>query len=99
MAQTLPSLSLIKLKELYLLNAPCASVEFISPLSDYDVRNIIGATIKEHLNRLLSVSREQDIPYGIIADFTLLSQNDFHFVRSLCVKMKHLTCARLYKLA
>ena len=82
MAQTLPSLSLIKLKELYLLNAPCASVEFISPLSDYDVRNIIGATIKEHLNRLLSVSREQDVPYGIIADFTLLSQNDFHFVRS-----------------
>ena len=82
MAQTLPSLSLIKLKELYLLNAPCAAVEFISPLADYDVRNVIGATIKDHLNRLLSVSREQDVPYGIIADFTLLSQNDFHFVRS-----------------
>ncbi len=82
MAQTLPSLSLIKLKELYLLNAPCASVEFVSPLSDYDVRNIIGATINEHLSRLLSVAREQDVPYGIIADFTLLAKNDFHFVRS-----------------
>ena len=82
MAQTLPSLSLIKSRELYLLNAPCATVEFVSPLADYDVRNIIGATVEVHLNRLLSISREQDVPYGIIVDFKLLSQNDFHFVRS-----------------
>ena len=82
MAQTLPSLSLIKFKELYLLNASCATAEFVSPLSDYDVRNIIGATVLQHQNHLLSISREQDVPYGIIADFTLLEHNDFHFVRT-----------------
>ena len=54
MNQTLPSLKLNKSKELYLFNAPCATSEFSSPLSDYDVRNIIGATVNEHLERLLS---------------------------------------------
>ena len=82
MNQTLPSLKLNKSKELYLFNAPCATSEFSSPLSDYDVRNIIGATVNEHLERLLSVSKQKDIPFGIIADFSLLSQNDFHFVRA-----------------
>ncbi len=82
MTQTLPTLSLSKSKELYLLNAPCTTAEFTSPFTSYDVRNVIGATVEIHLNRLLSISREQDVPYGIIADFTLLAQNDFHFVRS-----------------
>ncbi len=82
MTESLPSLKLIKSKELYLLNAPCAISEFSSPLSDYDVRNIIGATVHVHLERLLAVSREKDVPFGIIADFALLSQNDFQFVRT-----------------
>ena len=82
MAQTLPTLSLSKSRELYLLNAPCTTAEFTSPLSDFDVRNVIGANVEVHLNRLLSISKEQDVPYGIIADFNLLAQNDFHFVRS-----------------
>lgn len=82
MTQTLPTLSLSKSSELYLLNAPCTTAEFTSPFASYDVRNIIGATVEIHLKRLLSISREQDVPYGIIADFTLLAQNDFHFVRS-----------------
>ncbi len=82
MTQTLPTLSLTKSRELCLLNAPCTTAEFTSPLADYDVRNIIGANVDVHLNRLLSISKEQDVPYGIIADFKLLAQNDFHFVNS-----------------
>ena len=82
MTQTLPSLNLIKSRELYLLNVPYATAEFSSPLSDYDVRSIVGATVEEHLNRLLSVSKEKDIPFGIVADFALLAKNNFQFVRS-----------------
>lgn len=82
MNQTLPSLKLNKSRELYLFNAPCATSEFSSPLADYDVRNIIGATVNEHFERLLSVSKQKDVPFGIIADFSLLAQNDFHFVRA-----------------
>ncbi|MBL7816275.1 MAG: sugar transferase [Saprospiraceae bacterium] len=82
MTQTLPSLTLVKTKELFLLNAPYAVVEFSSPLSDYDVRNIVGATVNDHLRRLLSISNEKDTPYGIVADFSLLAQNDFQFVRT-----------------
>ncbi len=91
MTQTLPSLSLIKSKELYLLNAPCTTAEFTSPFADYDVRNVIGATVEVHLNRLLSISRESDVPYGIIADFRLLAENDFQFVRTF--RKNLLTCS------
>lgn len=82
MTQTLPSLNLIKSRELYLLNVPHVTAEFSSPLAHYDVRSIVGATVKEHLNRLLSISKEKDVPFGIVADFSLLAQNDFQFVRS-----------------
>lgn len=82
MTQTLPTLNLSKSRELYLLNAPCTTAEFTSPFADYDVRNIIGENVEVHLNRLLAIKREQDVPYGIIADFRLLAQNDFYFVRS-----------------
>ena len=83
MTQTLPTLRLTKSRELYLLNAPCATSEFSSPLADYDVRNIIGATVTDHINRLMSVSKQKDVPFGIIADFALLAKNDFQFVRVL----------------
>jgi lipopolysaccharide/colanic/teichoic acid biosynthesis glycosyltransferase len=82
MTQALPTLTLNKARELYLFNAPCATSEFSSPLADYDVRNVIGATVNEHLDRLLSVSKEKDVPFGIIADFSLLAQNNFQFVRT-----------------
>jgi lipopolysaccharide/colanic/teichoic acid biosynthesis glycosyltransferase len=82
MTQTLPSLNLVKTRELFLLNAPYATAEFSSPLADYDVRSIVGATVTTHLNRLLSISRDRDVPFGIVADFNLLAQNDFQFVRS-----------------
>lgn len=82
MTQILPSLNLVKSRELYLLNAPYATAEFSSPFAEYDVRSIVGATVKEHLNRLLSISKERDVPFGIVADFNLLAQNDFQFVRA-----------------
>ena len=82
MTQTLPSLNLVKSRELYLLNAPYATAEFSSPFAEYDVRSIVGATVKEHLNRLLSISKERDVPFGIVADFNLLAHNDFQFVRA-----------------
>ncbi len=82
MTQTLPTLNLVKSRELFLLNAPYATAEFSSPLADYDVRSIVGATVITHLNRLMSISREKDVPFGIVADFNLLAQDDFQFVRA-----------------
>ena len=83
MTLTLPTLNLVKSKELYLLNVPFATAEFSSPLADYDVRNIIGARVQEYLTKIMSITTEKDIPIGIVADFTLLAQNDFHFVRTV----------------
>jgi lipopolysaccharide/colanic/teichoic acid biosynthesis glycosyltransferase len=82
MTQTLPIFR-IKTKELLLLNVNCSAYDFTSVFGEYKVKLLNENQVNVCLTQLLTLRRTEEMPYGIIADYKLLSFNDFAFVRAL----------------
>jgi lipopolysaccharide/colanic/teichoic acid biosynthesis glycosyltransferase len=81
MTQTLPTIRL-KIKELILLNVPCMAETLYSPFADYKVRPLNNVQSNVCFTQMLTISRAEEVPYAIVADYKLLAFNDFAFVRA-----------------
>ena len=81
MTQTLPTMRL-KIKELILLNAPFMTETLFSPFAEYRVRPLNNSQANVCFTQMLTVSRAEEVPYAIVADYKLLSFNNFAFVRA-----------------
>ena len=91
MTQTLPTIRL-KVKELILLNAPCMTESLFSPFAEYKVRPLNNAQTNVCFTQMLTIARLEEVPYAIVADYKLLSFNDFAFIKAfrrnaLCVNV------------
>ena len=91
MAQTLPTIRL-KAKDLILLNVPCMTQSLFSPFEDYRVRPLNNAQTNVCFTQMLTIARVEEVPYAIVADYKLLSFNNFAFIKAfrrndLCVNV------------
>jgi lipopolysaccharide/colanic/teichoic acid biosynthesis glycosyltransferase len=83
MTHTLPTFALRKTKELILLNVQCQASTFVAPMMHYAVKQFTVVECETKMLRLQVISSVEDVPHAIIADYKLLSDNDFAFIRSL----------------
>jgi lipopolysaccharide/colanic/teichoic acid biosynthesis glycosyltransferase len=81
MTQTLPTIRL-KIKELILLNVPTMAEALYTPFAEYKVRPLNNTQANICFTQLLTVTRAEEVPYALVADYKLLAFNDFAFVRS-----------------
>ena len=82
MIQTLPNL-ILRTKELLLLNAPCASSDLDSPFAEFKVRQLNNAQVNLCLTQMLTITRTEDAPFAVVADYNLLAFNDFAYIRAV----------------
>ena len=83
MNQVLPTLSLKKSKEIVLLNVSNFSAEFSATMTQYNIKPVSGSMATQQLNKLIGISKPEDAPYAIIADYSMLAKDGFSFVKAL----------------
>jgi lipopolysaccharide/colanic/teichoic acid biosynthesis glycosyltransferase len=83
MIHTLPTLSLRKTKEVIFLNATCYSSTFAASSIQYKVKKLSGHDAYKQVLYLQCVSKLEEAPYAVVADYKLLAANNFAFVKIL----------------
>jgi lipopolysaccharide/colanic/teichoic acid biosynthesis glycosyltransferase len=88
MTTTLPALKLKKTQDvLYFINQSEEANYFISPVSlwetKYQVNHININEVHDTLKFLSQVKDAKDVPYAVIADYNILSNNNFDLVKKL----------------
>jgi lipopolysaccharide/colanic/teichoic acid biosynthesis glycosyltransferase len=83
MQQTLPTLTLLKTKEILCFNIPNIRTEFSASMTQYELNVINGASVYSELERLIKNTKTKEVPFAIIADFSILQKSNFNLVKAL----------------
>ena len=83
MQQTLPTLTLLKTKEILCFNVPNIRTEFSASMTQYELNVINGASVYNELERLIKNTKAKEVPFAIIADYSILQKSNFNMVKAL----------------
>jgi lipopolysaccharide/colanic/teichoic acid biosynthesis glycosyltransferase len=83
MQQTLPTLTLLKTKEILCFNIPNIRTEFSASMTQYELNVINGAAIYSEFERLIKNTKAKEVPHAIIADYSILQKGNFNLVKAL----------------
>ena len=83
MLKALPDLRLAKTQDLVLINVNTCVSDFTTLNVPYTI-DIIKAHLSDiYLDYIIRLKTSQDVPYAIVADYEILSRQDFAFVKKL----------------
>ena len=83
MIKTLPDLHLAKTQDLVLINVDACLSDFTKLNAPYNIDVIKAHLADTYLDYILSLKTSQDIPYAIVADYEILSHQNFSFLKKL----------------
>ncbi len=83
MIKTLPDLRLAKTQDLVLINVDACVSDFTNLNVPYSI-DIIKAHLSDtYLDYIIGLKNSHEVPYAIVADYEILSHQDFAFVKKL----------------
>jgi lipopolysaccharide/colanic/teichoic acid biosynthesis glycosyltransferase len=83
MQQTLPTLTLLKTKEILCFNIPNIRTEFSASMTQYELNVINGAPVYSELEKLIKNTKAKEVPYALIVDYSILHKSNFNLVKAL----------------
>jgi lipopolysaccharide/colanic/teichoic acid biosynthesis glycosyltransferase len=83
MQQTLPTLTLLKSKEILCFNIPNIKTEFSASMTQYELNLVNGSSVYTELERLIKNNKPKEVPFAIIADYAILQKSNFNLVKAL----------------